>query len=132
MAEKNPYECLIMARPKDSGRPNLLSPVSAQMQTVKWTLQWWKMRKHERTFPRVSRLAKHYLCISATSTPSERVFSTGSNIGTCHETALKPEAVDRLVILACNLKKDNVWSKTWIVLRGHTGNVLCLFSSLQI
>ncbi|XP_041841381.1 E3 SUMO-protein ligase ZBED1-like isoform X2 [Melanotaenia boesemani] len=64
-------------------------------------LQWWKV--HEKTFPRLSCLAKRYLCIPATSTPSERVFSTGGNIVTCHRAALKPEAVDRLVFLARNL-----------------------------
>ena len=64
-------------------------------------LQWWKI--HEKNFPRVSCLAKRYLCIPATSTPSERVFSTGGNIVTCNRAALKPEAVDRLVFLTRNL-----------------------------
>ncbi|KAJ8364871.1 hypothetical protein SKAU_G00137020 [Synaphobranchus kaupii] len=44
-------------------------------------LEWWKV--HEGSFPRVSQLAKKYLCIPATSAPSERVFSTGGNIVTC-------------------------------------------------
>lgn len=65
-------------------------------------LEWWKM--HERNFPRVSQLAKRYLCIPATSSPSERVFSTGGNIVTCNRAALKPETVDRLVFLARNLE----------------------------
>ncbi|KAI7799132.1 putative zinc finger BED domain-containing protein 1-like, partial [Triplophysa rosa] len=64
-------------------------------------LDWWKM--HEKTFPRVSKLAQQYLCIPATSSPSERIFSTGGNIVTCHRAALKPETVDRLVFLARNL-----------------------------
>nr|XP_024661555.1 zinc finger BED domain-containing protein 1-like [Maylandia zebra] len=64
-------------------------------------LEWWKI--NNRSFPRVSCLAKRYLCIPATSSPSERVFSTGGNIVTCHRAALKPEAVDRLVFLSHNL-----------------------------
>lgn len=64
-------------------------------------LQWWKI--NETNFPRLGGLAKRYLCIPATSTPSERVFSTGGNIVTCHRAALKPETVDRLVFLARNL-----------------------------
>lgn len=64
-------------------------------------LEWWKI--NDRSFPRVSCLAKRYLCIPATSSPSERVFSTGGNIVTCHRAALKPEAVDRLVFLSHNL-----------------------------
>lgn len=64
-------------------------------------LAWWKV--HEANFPRVSQLARKYLCIPATSAPSERAFSTGGNIVTCHRSALKPDAVDRLIFLAHNL-----------------------------
>ncbi|KAL0158827.1 hypothetical protein M9458_046903 [Cirrhinus mrigala] len=64
-------------------------------------LVWWKINAV--TFPRVSLLAKHYLCIPATSSPSERAFSTGGNIVCCNRAALKPDTVDRLVFLAKNL-----------------------------
>nr|XP_054603768.1 E3 SUMO-protein ligase ZBED1-like [Nothobranchius furzeri] len=64
-------------------------------------LVWWKI--HSTTYPRVSLLAKRYLCIPATSSPSERAFSTGGNIVSCHRAALKPDAVNRLVFLAKNL-----------------------------
>lgn len=52
-------------------------------------------------FPRLSNLAKKYLCISATIAPSERVFCTGV---TCHKACLKPKSVDRLVFLSRNLQ----------------------------
>ncbi|XP_060761183.1 E3 SUMO-protein ligase ZBED1-like [Neoarius graeffei] len=78
---------------------NYLMAANADSETD--PLQWWKI--NERNFPRLSCLAKRYLCIPATSTPSERVFSTGGNIVTCHRAALKPETVDRLVFLARNL-----------------------------
>lgn len=61
-------------------------------------LEWWKI--HEGNFPRVSQLARKYLCIPATSAPSERVFSTGGNIVTCQRATLKPDKVDELVFLA--------------------------------
>lgn len=61
-------------------------------------LQWWK--DHEEMFPNLKNLAKKYLCVPATSSPSERVFSTSGNVVTCHRASLKPEAVDRLVFLA--------------------------------
>lgn len=64
-------------------------------------LDWW--REHQRLFPRLSKLAKKYLCIPATSSPSERVFSTGGNVVTCLRSSLKPENVDRLVFLSKNL-----------------------------
>ncbi|XP_060790843.1 zinc finger BED domain-containing protein 4-like [Neoarius graeffei] len=83
----------------ESELENYLMAADADSETD--PLQWWKI--NERNFPRLSCLAKRYLCIPATSTPSERVFSTGGNIVTCHRAALKPETVDRLVFLACNL-----------------------------
>lgn len=64
-------------------------------------LEWWRL--HQANFPRVANLAKKYLCIPATSAPSERAFSTCGNIITCHRSALKPETVDKLVFLANNL-----------------------------
>lgn len=56
-------------------------------------LEWWKV--HEGNFPRVSQLAQKYLCIPATSAPSERVFRSGGNIVTCQRATLKPEKVDK-------------------------------------
>ncbi|KAK0138123.1 Zinc finger BED domain-containing protein 1 [Merluccius polli] len=64
-------------------------------------LSWW--RQNSNAYPRLSVLVKKYLCIPATSSPSERLFSTGGNIVTCHRASLKPEHVDRLVFLARNL-----------------------------
>ncbi|XP_076841981.1 E3 SUMO-protein ligase ZBED1-like [Brachyhypopomus gauderio] len=64
-------------------------------------LEWWK--RHEPNFPRLGHLAKKYLSIQATSAPSERVFSVGGGIVTCHRASLKPELVDRLIFLAKNV-----------------------------
>ncbi|XP_067653594.1 E3 SUMO-protein ligase ZBED1-like [Haliotis asinina] len=63
-------------------------------------LAWWK--KHEEMFPRLSILAKRLLCISVTSVPSERAFSTAGDIVTHH--SLKPQNVDLLLFLKKNLK----------------------------
>ncbi|KAF0031713.1 hypothetical protein F2P81_016268 [Scophthalmus maximus] len=65
-------------------------------------LDWWRL--HEHNFTRLSQLAKKYLCNPATSTPSERIFSTGGNIVTCTRAALKLEKVKQLVFLAQNLE----------------------------
>lgn len=64
-------------------------------------LEWWK--RNEVHFPLVAKLARKYLCIPATSSPSERAFSASGNIVSCQRSALKPARVDQLVFLALNL-----------------------------
>nr|XP_055069962.1 E3 SUMO-protein ligase ZBED1-like [Misgurnus anguillicaudatus] len=64
-------------------------------------LEWWK--QHQPNFTRLSRLARKYLAIPATSAPSERVFSVGGGIVTCNRACLKPAVVDRLIFLAKNV-----------------------------
>lgn len=64
-------------------------------------LTWWRENKAQ--YPRMSLLARKYLGIPATSSPSERLFSTGGNIVTCQRSSLRPQNVDRLVFLAKNL-----------------------------
>lgn len=64
-------------------------------------LQWWKC--HQNSFPILSHLARKYLSVCATSSPSERVFSTSGNIITSKRTCLKPDKVDQLVFLAKNI-----------------------------
>ena len=64
-------------------------------------LIWWGQNRP--VYPPLSVLVKKYLCIPATSSPSERLFSTGGNIVTCQRASLNPEHADRLVFLARNL-----------------------------
>lgn len=89
-----------------SQRERIETELSAYLQSVDADsesdpLQWWKT--HEEMFPNLKNVAKKYLCMPATSSPSERLFSTSGNIVTCHRASLKPDAVDRLVFLAQNL-----------------------------
>lgn len=65
-------------------------------------LVWWK-QEGTRRFPLMSRVARKYLCICATSCPSERVFSTAGKVVHPLRVLLKPEKVDMLVILAKNI-----------------------------
>lgn len=65
-------------------------------------LVWW--RNNEARYPLLAAVAKKYLCICATSTPSERVFSAAGNIVTPMRSSLKPDNVNMLVFLSKNLK----------------------------
>ena len=64
-------------------------------------LEWW--RSHESTYPLMARISKKYLCVPATSTSSERVFSKGGLIVTPHRASLKPETAEMLIFLSSNL-----------------------------
>jgi len=64
-------------------------------------LSWWKANQH--LFPTLTQLAKKYLCISATSAPSERLFSVGGNIVTDKRCLLSSEHIRSLICLHDNL-----------------------------
>lgn len=64
-------------------------------------LLWWKL--HSPTYPILSNLAFKYLCVCATSTSSERLFSTSGNIVTPTRSHLNPDKVEMLTFLAKNL-----------------------------
>uniref|UniRef100_G3NC27 HAT C-terminal dimerisation domain-containing protein n=1 Tax=Gasterosteus aculeatus TaxID=69293 RepID=G3NC27_GASAC len=52
-------------------------------------LSWWR-------FPALASLAKSFLCIPATSTPSERLFSAAGNIASKKRASLSPEHLNML------------------------------------
>ena len=64
-------------------------------------LDWW--RRNDSRFPIVAQLAKRYLCVPATSVPSESVFSIPGMVVSQKRSYLKPENVDMLIFLNKNL-----------------------------
>ena len=64
-------------------------------------LKCWQV--NEKELPLLSQLARQYLAIQATSSPSERLFSKAGLVRTPARAQLKPEKVDMLVFLAENL-----------------------------
>ena len=67
-------------------------------------LSWW--RENEGRFPTLSNLARSLLCIPATSTPVERIFSVAGNICSQKRTSLTREHVDMLTFLSMNKLND--------------------------
>ena len=69
---------------------------------------WWNERKNE--LPIMSKLARKYLCMSATSVPSERLFSDVGNHITPHRNRLSPSFVSKLIFLKRNSQEINILS----------------------
>ena len=69
-------------------------------------LKWWRLYHH--SFPHLADAAQKYLAIVATSTTSERLFSTAGNIITTKRSALSTENVNKLVFLHENLREEHL------------------------
>lgn len=65
-------------------------------------LLWWKANNDR--YPMLARLAKSYLCIPATSTPSEQLSAAG-NIASKKRASLSQEHVDMLT-LTCKVAEQ--------------------------
>lgn len=65
-------------------------------------LEWWKV--HQTNYPFLSRMAKYYLGIPATSVPSERVFSAAGEIVCAQRASLSGDNIDMLIFLKSNLR----------------------------
>ncbi|KAG7266874.1 hypothetical protein CRUP_013850 [Coryphaenoides rupestris] len=63
-------------------------------------LEWWKSRA---MYPRLVKVMMTRLCITATSVPSERIFSKPGQIITERRNRLSPAKVRQLVFLNTNL-----------------------------
>ena len=63
-------------------------------------LVWWS--KHQHKFPRIAKLARRYLCITATSLPCERVFSKGGWLVNKRRCSLSHDRIATLLFLSCN------------------------------
>lgn len=64
-------------------------------------LAWWKI--HAQELPLLGKVARKFLCIPATSVPSERVFSCSGHILVPHRSKLNPGKVNMLTFLHLNL-----------------------------
>lgn len=64
-------------------------------------LAWW--RSVSVKYPHLSHVARKYLCVCATSSPSEQVFSCSGNIVTPLRASMNPSKVDMFTFLSKNL-----------------------------
>jgi hypothetical protein len=80
-------------------------------QVEKEMLKWWAAKKGE--LPLLAELAREYLCIPASSSPSERLFSHAGNIVTDTRHSLDPENVSMLLFIKENLHRCMSSWKKW-------------------
>ncbi|XP_065645594.1 uncharacterized protein LOC136076057 [Hydra vulgaris] len=64
-------------------------------------LDWWKL--HSNTLPELSSLARQILAIPASSTKSERVFSSDGNVVRSSRHNLHPEKVGQIILIRENV-----------------------------
>jgi hAT family C-terminal dimerisation region/BED zinc finger len=67
-------------------------------------LEWW--RTNSEAYPCLARIARDYLAIPATSVPSERVFSGGTDLITSKRGSLKEETIQACMCLASWLQSS--------------------------
>ncbi|CAG8659173.1 4487_t:CDS:2, partial [Racocetra persica] len=77
-------------------------------------LPWWNFQKSSLFI--FSELARQYLTVPATSTPSERLFSDANNMMTIKRTMLKPKLFEHMLFLKHNNDElDDIYVKTNIL-----------------
>lgn len=67
-------------------------------------LEWWK--QNESRYPHLAILARKYLCVPATSVPSECLFSDSGHILSKRRLAMKPDLASDLTFMFYN---SNMW-----------------------
>ena len=71
--------------------------------------EWWMNKKSK--YPILARLARIYLTVPATSTPSERLFSNAGNLLTSKRSRINAELFKRMMFLKKNASKvNNIYS----------------------
>jgi hypothetical protein len=76
------------------------------------------LKTEQHNFPLLAQCARKYLCILASSAPSERLFSTSGSLVTAKRNCLSPKNVEMMVYLMENLKKIKTTNFDYTLLKG--------------
>jgi len=106
-AKQSALDILLGPEENDNGTPSIPDEIEMYLQSKSPPrsvniFEWWKV--NEPRYPNVARLAKSVLCIPATSTAAERVFSSAGITVSKKRSCLKPENVDKILFLNKNLQ----------------------------
>jgi hypothetical protein len=84
----------------DSRQDEIQTYLAAKTDAEADPLQWWK--EHESDFPKLAIVAWRFLCVPATSVPSERIFSTAGILINKLRNRLSSVLVDKIIFLNKN------------------------------
>ncbi|RVE66573.1 hypothetical protein OJAV_G00108960 [Oryzias javanicus] len=93
---RQPILSLVQRVDQDIQLYRSLAPIPCKDNATLW---WWSKRE---TLPLLSELAESFLCVQASSTPSERVFSTAGDTISPERSRILPEKADMLIFLQKN------------------------------
>ena len=98
--------------------------IESPLEDVENVVAWWgvsdhllhhpspltqsKLQHHSIQYPTLSRIARDYLAIQGSATPSERAFSSGGTTGTAKRNRLTPEAFEALQLLKSAYRKGHL------------------------
>jgi len=88
--------------PQEAAKKEIQKYICIDANPTENPIKWWKTYCAQ--LPLLSSMAQKYLCIPATSMPSERAFSVAGNIVTSKRSCLLPENTEMLTFLAYNLE----------------------------
>lgn len=89
--------------PQEAAKKEIQKYICIEANPTDNPTKWWKT--YHAQLPLLSLMARKYLCIPATSVPSERAFSVAGNIVNSKRSCLLPENTDMLTFLAYNLNQ---------------------------
>jgi len=72
-------------------------------------LEWWRF--HAKAYPTLANMARVYLAVPASSAPSERSFSVGTQVLTPRRRSMQPDRVSRLMFMKYNMQLFRELSK---------------------
>lgn len=74
-------------------------------------LQTFISQLHQNEYPNLARMAKDFLSASGTGVPVERLFSSGPDVISKKQQALKPETIKMRICLKAWLKNKNSFNE---------------------
>ncbi|KAJ8457093.1 hypothetical protein ONZ45_g18454 [Pleurotus djamor] len=89
--------------PRDELKAYLDSPLELEITDV---VRWWG--HHSSQYPTLARIARDYLAIQGSATPSERAFSSAGITGTARRNRLTPKIFEALQILKAAYRNGHV------------------------